>query len=227
LREQTILRGTLRLVVANPNAMLQNRRFIDSDLNRSFPGKEGGGIEEQLAFQLRQKLSDSDALIDLHSTTANTPPFIITRQDNEYIRKLANVSSIERVVVKPKPSKMALIDYGENRVGIELGKHDSDETFAYGLSATIGALSEFGMINREGVPTDTSLEIFVVEEVIPLPPLFNPKQEAIHNFGLIKRGAIIGTSNDDPVRAEEDFYPILYGEVSYTNTLCWKGIKKS
>lgn len=226
LRTQTILQGTLRLVVANPNATLQNRRFIDSNLNDSFPGKQDGGIEEQLAFKLRKALSDSDILIDLHTTTASTPPFIITHQYNENIKRLINSTGIKRVVLKPKLSKTALIDYGENRIGIELGKHNSEATLINGLSATMAVLSNMGMVTGKLIIKKTKPELFTVTEIIQLPLNFEPKKDGtIQNFRLIKQGNIIGISNGNIVKAEDNFYPILYGETSYINTLCWKGKK--
>ncbi len=119
--------GTLRLVVANPNAVRVNKRFVDHDLNKSFPGSESGDVEDQLAYKLKEKLSDTDVLIDLHTTTAATPAFIIARNIDEDARALITASGIERIVVKPKPGKTALIDWVANGIGIELGQHGSKE----------------------------------------------------------------------------------------------------
>ena len=37
------LPASLSFFIGNEKALKENRRFIDSDLNRSFPGKENGG----------------------------------------------------------------------------------------------------------------------------------------------------------------------------------------
>ncbi|MBS3094157.1 succinylglutamate desuccinylase/aspartoacylase family protein, partial [Candidatus Pacearchaeota archaeon] len=43
-------------ILANEKALKENKRFIDSDLNRSFPGKADGNYEERRAFELTKKL---------------------------------------------------------------------------------------------------------------------------------------------------------------------------
>src|SRR5690242_12123871 len=69
------VRKTIKYIIANPEAREKNVRFIDSDLNRSFPGKKDGNREERLAYQLRKIGKDIDILIDLHSCSMESKPF--------------------------------------------------------------------------------------------------------------------------------------------------------
>lgn len=63
-------------LLANPNAIAANRRYIDRDLNRCFSkidlsNSELTFYEDKRAKEIALQLSDVDFIIDLHSTTAN------------------------------------------------------------------------------------------------------------------------------------------------------------
>jgi succinylglutamate desuccinylase len=63
-------------LLANPQAIAANRRYIDRDLNRSFASEdlknpELSGYENDLAKQIAAQLRNVDLIIDLHSSTAN------------------------------------------------------------------------------------------------------------------------------------------------------------
>ena len=46
----------VELLIGNPVAEEKNVPFIESDLNRIFPGNEQGTLEEKRAFELSKKL---------------------------------------------------------------------------------------------------------------------------------------------------------------------------
>jgi succinylglutamate desuccinylase len=68
--------GTLLLIVANEEAMKLDKRFVDADLNRCFPGGNGNH-EEKLASLLLKETEGCDFVIDVHSTTADTDDFAV------------------------------------------------------------------------------------------------------------------------------------------------------
>ena len=78
---------TLVVIIANEKAKTENTRFIQSDLNRVFPGALNGDYESQLAFILKNMLQTFDYVIDLHSTEAITEMFAIFTK-NEAFRLL-------------------------------------------------------------------------------------------------------------------------------------------
>lgn len=51
----------------NQEAYKSNKRFMESDLNRSFPGKEDGTYEERLAKKTLEKVKNADYVLDIHS----------------------------------------------------------------------------------------------------------------------------------------------------------------
>lgn len=51
----------------NRKAYTTNKRYFESDLNRSFPGKVDGTYEERLATKILDKVKDADFVLDIHS----------------------------------------------------------------------------------------------------------------------------------------------------------------
>lgn len=221
------LKGSLRFVIANPNATRNNKRFNYKDLNRCFPGKQDREIEERIAHQLVQRLNDSDYLIDFHTSSAVSPPFVICRQSDGVIGKLALATGIQRIVIKPNTNKTALIDHVKAGIGIELGRHDSTDALDAGLSAVHSVLLNLGFCKdnqEEAKSLSQPVSYFSVKKTMPMPPQFQPKEGVIANFQLVRKESVLGVSDGTPIVTEEDFYPILYGEISFPDTLCWVGI---
>jgi len=99
--------GTLIFVVANEEAMKLNKRFVDTDLNRCFPGGNGNH-EERLASQLLNEIKSCDFVIDIHSTTAATDSFaIVTKEGFEGFMPLKKAVILGDALANGK----SLLDY--------------------------------------------------------------------------------------------------------------------
>jgi succinylglutamate desuccinylase len=57
-------------IFGNPMATAVNTRYIDRDLNRVFPGRLDGCLEEIRANQIMQMVEGYDLVIDFHNTTS-------------------------------------------------------------------------------------------------------------------------------------------------------------
>ena len=75
--QKTKLSEKFDSLIANQKALAQNKRFIDSDLNRIFPGNVNGNYEEKRAKEITKIAKNYDFVIDLHGTISNTGIFII------------------------------------------------------------------------------------------------------------------------------------------------------
>jgi len=73
-----IINGRVKLIYANLPAEKANKRYIDVDLNRSFPGKIDGLLEERIAYELRPVISSCSYLLDIHSTSEWDEPFVVS-----------------------------------------------------------------------------------------------------------------------------------------------------
>jgi succinylglutamate desuccinylase len=81
-------------LLANPQAIVANRRYIDRDLNRSFANQDllnPGliGSEEKRAKEIAIQLTDIDLIIDLHSSTSNMGLTILPSSRHPFNLRLA------------------------------------------------------------------------------------------------------------------------------------------
>ena len=134
-RENPYKTFQLSTIIANPEAHLQNKRFIDQDLNRQFSykaledqdGLDADNAEARRAAELNQLLgpkfapdADScaspktDLLIDLHTTTANMGTTLIVAQGDPLTTKAAAY-----VMLKCRK---------ENKISILMHTHENQES---------------------------------------------------------------------------------------------------
>jgi len=191
----------LDCIVANHQAISQNTRFFQEDLNRCFPGSFTGNYEERIAAQLIEYLRKYDYVVDIHSTTAKTDNFVIVTQDSEEVMRLASYVPLKKIVrVEPAISNgKALIDHVRNGISIEF-----DETTNRGLA--------------------TGIIVGCISNILNSAPYEN--QEVYSVYGVMKGDRTRPLDNfKDHVMHGETFYPVLSGEAAYKDLLCLKARK--
>jgi len=207
------LPDSLPSFIANKKALKEKKRFIDSDLNRSFPGSLKGDYEEKLSFDLIKKLKRFDKVIDLHSTSGRCPLFgIITKPNNEKIN-IAKKLGLNRVVLMPENfgSGKSLIDHVNCGISLEIGPHKRKKN----VSEVLEKINNF--LKNKDLKNGYDIKFFEVIDII--------KQEyekiTVENFRPVKKGDVLTENRNDRKQiAEYDFVPILVGEKSYPGILC-------
>lgn len=165
LKKIKVCKGSVVSVFANRKAYCKKKRFIDCDLNRSFPGSKDGNYEQQQALKILEVLKNCDIVIDLHSSSTPTPPFIvlskITRKHLEFLPKVP----IDTVVYMPKSVACgkALIDYCKCGVSLEMGLHTKSGLSDYAFGVLKGILAGLGVVKYEKQAA-TPKKLFVVHE---------------------------------------------------------------
>ena len=218
LRKLIILNGTLVTVVANTRAMKAGTRFIDQDLNRSFPGDPQGNQEEQLAYSLIPLLKEADVVLDIHSTTTDTTSAIILTKVNQSIRQLLSIFNPKRVVVmEKKVGKTALTGFCKAGISFEYGKDKSEKAYKETLTDIIKILEGYGMIKGKkkkiSKPTHKT-EYFEVLGVLVRPDGLK-LEKTIKNFSLVRKGEVVARGGVYLQKAPRNFYPLLFGPISY------------
>lgn len=222
-RNLIISKGTLKLVTANRRALLKGVRFIDSDLNRSFPGNIKGGVEGMLAVKLTKIVSDCDYLLDLHSCSVPSPAFCIIRTKNKL--KLAKRTNLSNVVMFPlqKQRGRSLIDQVKNGMGLELGAYENLSTTEAGFNSVVNFISSLDMIKRRK-PIPRKISVFRIRGNVYRDEGF-VRNRGIKNLKLVKKGTILGRVGKSKMFSERDFYPVLFGQRSYGNILSFEAEK--
>ncbi len=91
------LQRGVAFVLTNPAAIEAGERYLDSDLNRVFPGDPDGDREEQIAAQLCEFV-DGRTTLSLHGTEAKPTPFALIHSATEREFELASQLPVPHVV---------------------------------------------------------------------------------------------------------------------------------
>lgn len=112
-------------IIANPEAMYLNQRFIDTDLNRSFPGRLDGNYEERRAYQLSKVLSQFDLIIDWHQTSNDMDDTILVHDLTPELSEICQFFNIKHIVTLDKGDSYydgTLLGHVKNSIAVEYGR---------------------------------------------------------------------------------------------------------
>lgn len=162
-------------ILANEKAAKSDIRYIDQDLNRSFPGDSNGNYEERRAAELLPIIQTADIVLDIHTTTSEVKMTPIIASLTPEIKKVINLTTAKEIVVMGDEAvKRSLI--GHASVGISL-------EFGLAYSQTEDAIKEVRRVIERLIAHKTNAprerKIFYVSGKIPLDRKL-PKNA--HNF---------------------------------------------
>jgi predicted deacylase len=213
LDEAPAVERPVKVIIANQQALDQDKRFIDTDLNRAFPGNsDAEEYERRLAADLLAELRGCRTLA-LHSTQSTAKPFALVTETGPLAETICPRLSID-ALVEAKACVDTALGAHVDAIEIECGLQGTEQASANAeqlvrefLGAT-GALAE---------PIDTServLPVYRLQEPIPKPPA---TAYAVHvpNFERVAEGERYATSDDKELIAEEPFYPVLLSSDGY------------
>ncbi len=220
LKRLKINEGTLSLIIANPYAIKKNKRFIETDLNRSFPGKTSGSLEQQIAHILSPLIRKQDAVIDLHATRSDFESVgIIVRPITPKLKCLLKATTVSKImrVNQKKFGRGALIGECKNGISLEYGRAflKKKKNAELPLKDTMSILRALTMIDRKNESVRKKpKEVFDMIGVFEAPPKFKESPN-LREFAHIKRGTIVGHVGTQPIRAKRSFSPAFLGKGKY------------
>jgi predicted deacylase len=201
-------KGTLILIKANLEAAKLNQRSVEINLNRSFPGKEDGKLEEKIAYELFPFMKMCDYLLDIHSTSEDSEPFMLVIEDDESKTKIASQLGIKNYIDIGGHIKGTTMDDEGVKVVVECGQHDEELTKQVAVQVANNFLKATGIIGGKAPREEISKYKVIRQMVIDNPDGFKFSNE-IEPFKLVKEGDLIGSYPDKKLHASIDFYPVL------------------
>lgn len=232
LKEIPVQSGSVVFHIANELALKEGKRFIDSDLNRSFPGSVTGGYEEQVAFQMMQYIPHFDYVIDIHSTVSDIKDCLIIEDDSPEVQRLLSVCQNAKTILHMTATKgvslstaTRLLDKTIPAIAFEYGGNDA-ETRDRTYSDIRNILSLLGVIKSTDFVANTHKpQQFECYATYPKLETDIPNVE-IRNYEIIHKGDVIGYSEDRTlILSDSDFYPVLFGEINYKTIFGFKAKK--
>ncbi len=210
LAENSSFPRSVRFVLANEEAIEQNERFIDEDVNRAFPGVlDGATHESRLAAALLPEL-DGCGVLDLHSTESYPDPFALVTRLNDRTKRLARATGVGRVV---DISYLAggLIDYVDG-VAVECGLQGSDQAARNAERILRNFLGEMGALDT--LSESATSELYRVFDAVE-----GANYEFVgENFVRVEKDEVFARKKGkdaSELRADRPFYPVLMSTDGY------------
>jgi succinylglutamate desuccinylase len=200
-------------ITANPFALASGTRYIEKDLNRSYPGNSTSNtLEEALADHNLSIAQRYEFVIDLHEAQCGTDNFIIIPRDKMPNDFSLNLIDLETVLLWPDP-RGPLGETLKNTVELEFGMQGKNREDIICIAArvceTFLARLADGNYNRE-----KKQNIYDVYGKITLEELPHYKNYNLTDFKRIAIG-------------QEEFYPLLVGQYLESGIICYKMRKNS
>lgn len=200
------LKEPLQVVHVHQRALSIGQRYVERDLNDSFPGKPDGCLEERVAFELTNKLRRTTYNFDFHSTSFDCSPYGIFSKLGGEIPKVIKGLRTEHYVFNEKNS---LIRNMPNGIAYEVGNESDPGSAENAYELMVEVLAFFRMIPRTLPPTRTkNPATYLIYDVLRR-SLFQSLDPMIRDFVRVEKGHRLGLSKSGvDVLATEPFVPI-------------------
>lgn len=223
LKKFNIAEKNFKVNIANQKAYELKQRYIDSDLNRAFPGDKKDDYEHILAAKLIPVIEEADIVIDIHSTTSELKDAICITKLDEETKKIIDIISPKYVLLMSKLTKCMLISNAKVGIAFEYGKNDSKEVLNNIVRDIKKILIYYGLIKDEKIVHKENTKIFNVIESVFKPEGFTLLPE-IKNYKLIRKGEIYAQNGAEYLKAEFNFYPVIFGNSNYNDIFGFAGV---
>lgn len=217
---ELVLERAVRFVIANPSAVAAGRRYLEADLNRSFPGDPNGVLEERLAQEVCAAVADVPTLA-LHATRSSGTPFAFARHDDAAAIDVVRSLSVPNLVLADGGDIGALSTCG-SVITVEAGLQGSAEAAETARTLTEEFLAATG---ATAGPTDAH-DPAVFESGEPIErPAGTHYEVLVENFERVEAGQAYARVDGEAVTASASFYPILVSADGYEEILGFRGRK--
>ncbi len=197
--------GGFDVLIGNPKALKESKRFVDADLNRSYPGNSvSNKYEEVLAVKNFKNAKKYRYVIDIHEASSGQDSFITIPKETLPKDFPLNFLNLNKVLLWPNP-KGPMTQFLENGVELEFGMKNKQRQDVIGQAVQI--TEEFLLsVSGKKLPAVANQEVFYVYGY-----LSGEKSDAIglRDFKEAERGG-------------EKFLPLLTGQYLNSGIVCYK-----
>ncbi len=181
------LKAQIRAIFANEEAYELDKRWIDTDLNRSFNRTGITGHEAGLAPRVLSETLKSRYLLDIHTTRADETFLPIVTSLTKGVRYILSHLDIENVaLIKSREAQYSLIGNHPAAVSLEFGEDYShgDEAHRIVMDSVKSILSgQYGSYRRK--------RVYEVDSLIPNDADHLPPEIRSGEFSNVHNGYVL------------------------------------
>lgn len=194
----------LELTIGNPKAKAAGKRYLESDMNRSYDPALTT-YEARRAQKVIDQINQHtyDIVLDLHTTVCVQPPCLIVSEITDVNRQFLKACTIDRIVrIRHPIVGTSLIGVLPDTVSMEVANNDVTPELLNLLACSIERF-----INRQ--TTTESVREYVIDELLMKASISEADASRLRNFEMSPHG----------------FIPILVGNNSYKKNTDYLGLK--
>ncbi len=199
-RELSIDAGTVYLIRANLSALRQNKRFIESDMNRCFSLLNKGQTEEEKrTLELMKILDTADALLDLHSFNDDAgEPFAITDRPSMSLARIFDVPTLSLGwdAIHKGSSDEYMHSRGKAAVSVECGPTVRFEAYTpFAIDCSYRFLAHLSMLSYTFAEPENQKIVSITRSIKRVSPAFAFARK-FDNFESLEAGKVFATDGD-------------------------------
>ncbi|MFB6203965.1 MAG: succinylglutamate desuccinylase/aspartoacylase family protein [Candidatus Nanohaloarchaea archaeon] len=215
--ERNSFTGPVRFIVANEEALEIGERYVEKDLNSSFPGDPDSEVhEERLAAEITDIVEDQKVL-DIHSTKSHPEPFSNVKELTDEVREMTRAAGVENVVEFPEESGV-LMEEADPGILVETGTQGTEQAAENAVEVIENFLRHFDVL--PGEPELSDPDFYRYTETVKGDWEFHAE-----NFSRVHVGKVYATYGGLQRRAAKEFYPVLMSTDGYEDKLGYKAEK--
>jgi len=221
LAEQPTVDRPVKLIIANEKALETGDRYLEADLNRVFPGApDSDAHERRLAHDIAREIQGCTTLA-LHSTQSYADPIGVIKSVDEVARAICPRLPLDVIIETDSHTDGRLIEY-PHTIEVECGLQGTDAAAENGYELVRAFLAATGVLpmdessGRLDIPAPEAVRVFRLQTPIPKPPGIE-YEVFVNNFELVETGTAFAAVDNEPICAEQDFYPVLLSPNGYEN----------
>lgn len=206
----------VKFIIANEEALEEDERYLETDINRSFPGNPESSLhEERLAAEILEEIGDTKVL-DIHTTHSYPEPFAVIKSTEDEVLDLVKASNVENAVYFPTQS--GNIQEFITGVTIETGYQGTEKAAENAVDTITNFLAAHDAIDQDYSVSEP--EIFEYTDTVEGDWEFKAE-----NFQKVKKGEVFAEKEGETLVADTDFYPVLMSTNGYDGHLGYKAKK--
>lgn len=201
------LKGTLIVVpIVNSFGFINKSRYLPDrrDLNRTFPGDEGGSLAARLAHLfLREVVAKADLGIDLHSAAIHRTNYPQVRVSSATGRMRELADTFGAPIIMQSPLRDGSLRSAAEAVGTPVLLYEGGEGLRFdevsaraGLAGILRVLHALGMISGRGVAPPKSPPQFCASSKWLRAPMGGLFRSLRSDGDLVREGDVLGLVSD-------------------------------
>lgn len=204
----------VKFVIANERALSAGTRYVDTDLNRAFPGDpDSDAYEDRLAAELTAELEGCTVLA-LHSTQSYDDLFALVDDVTPLVEEICPQLSVDAVVRTAGANEGRIFSAVPETIEVECGFQGSEAAAENAAIVIREFLAATGVTDAEPTARTDPLPVFQLGSPIPKEAA-DTYEVFAQNFERVPEGEAIAAADGQPVVADEPFHPVLLSPEGY------------